>query len=408
MNKLIHGWLIIITTSVAAQDVIVVKGKIVDSESNDPLPYATINVIQTAIGTISNQVGEFEFFVPSQFAHDTVTISHVGYKTFKSRVIDAKFHAVFPLDESPSILKEIIVRSDETKALVEKAVKAIPVVYSSSPYLMEGFHRSWEKVDFTDSVSYPGTLIEAAVTIYDPGYGELKSRKKEEEVYINEVRKSAINKGWNYSSSALNHLLKRNLVKYNAEPAWNFLESFLQFPNNLGYDFESETFIDDEPVSVIRTEIPNDRNFPVTARIYIANEDQAILRFDVEGRKETIDFEIGPWHTQQLTETFIFTRSQGIPYLRYAYLHYIIKNLDLKLEKVIRTEEYHRELLVNNIITDDIEEKRKMLLSKRSKTSSLALQSDKHNEAFWKTYNLIKESPLDLEIIEYFESGDFK
>jgi hypothetical protein len=407
MNKLFHCGLLIITTTVAAQDVIVVKGKIVDSESNDPLPYATINVIQTAIGTISNQVGEFEFFVPSQFADDTLSISYVGYKTFKSRVMDARSCSVFHLDESPSILKEVIVRSDETKALVENAVKAIPIVYASSPYLMEGFHRSWEKVDFTDSISYPGTLIEAAVTIYDPGYGELKSRKKEEEVYINEVRRSSINRWWDYGSSTLNHLLKRNLVKHKEEPAWNFVKSFLMIPNNLEYEFESDTYMDDEPVSVIGTKIPNSRNFPVAAKIYISNTDRAILRFDVLGEKDTIDYSVGPWHTQQLQITFIFSRYQGIPYLRYACLHYIIKNLDLMNRKVIRTEEYHRELLINKIITENIEEKLKPLSSKKSKTNSLALQSGSYNASFWKTYNMIKENPLDVKIGEYFEASDF-
>jgi hypothetical protein len=59
--------------------------------------------------------------------------------------------------------------------------------------------------------------------------------------------------------------------------------------------------------------------------------------------------------------------------------------------------------LVNNVITTNVDEKRKSLISKKSKDVSLALQAKGYNAAFWENYNVIKENPLDKEIIQYFD-----
>jgi len=72
-------------------------------------------------------------------------------------------------------------------------------------------------------------------------------------------------------------------------------------------------------------------------------------------------------------------------------------------KKIIRTENYHREFQVNNVVTKDVEEKRKMLVTRKATEKSLALQSNVYNEAFWESYNMVLENPLDKEIIEYFE-----
>jgi hypothetical protein len=287
---------------------------------------------------------------------------------------------------------------------VEEALKAVPIVYPTEPYLMEGFHRSWEKLDFTDSISYPGTLIEAAVTIYDSGYGQKKNAKAKEEVYINEIRRSAVMDGWNYGrGNALKDLLDKNLVKYPNALAFIFLKSFLHFPNNMIYEWEGTAKVDDENLSIIKIEIPNAQKFPAFYKVYISEGDHAILRFELYGVKREIDYSIGEWHIENLSQVYIFKRYQSKPYLNYVKLQYTVKNLDQKKKKVLRSEDYYRELLINNIITANVEEQRKGLISKKSKEVSLALQTKGYNEEFWKNYNVIKESPLDKEIIQYFE-----
>ncbi len=63
----------------SAQNALVLKGRIVDNSTNEPIPYATIYVDGTTKGTISNRDGEF---VLSSISNSSViVISHVSYNT---------------------------------------------------------------------------------------------------------------------------------------------------------------------------------------------------------------------------------------------------------------------------------------------------------------------------------------
>ena len=398
--------LLLVTHSLLAQNHIEIRGKVLDRKSKEPLRYASINVSNSAIGTLSNEAGEFDFFLPLNLKDDTLLISYIGYKTFKEVISNLRTSEAIYLEESPKVLGEVIVSGQGARKLVEEALKAIPLVYPTTPYLMEGFHRSWDKADFTDGISHPGTLIEAAVTIYDPGYGPKKSGNKgKEEIYINEMRRSAIMEGWNYGlrTNFLRELLDRNLVKYNRAITFVYLESFLNFPNSMIYEWGGTTRIDDENVSVVRIEVINTKKFPAFYKVYISEEDDAILRFELYGEIKEIDYTLGPWIIETFNEIYIFKRYRQTPYLSYAKRHYTVKNVDQINKKVLRTENYFRELLINNVITTDVAARRKALSTERTKDVSIALQAKGYHENFWKTYNVIKENPLDREIIQYFE-----
>ncbi len=393
---------LLINVCYSQEDFLKISGKIIDSKTREPLIHANISVSKSSIGTVSNILGEFDFFVPSVFKNDTLVISFVGYKTFKNIVVGSTTLSIFDLEEEAVILNEVIVSSDGAKRLVEDAIKSIPLVYPTQPYLLEGFHRSWEKIDFTDSITYPGTLIESAVTIYDPGYGQKKeSPKSAEEIYIKEVRRSAIMYGWNYDGSMLKQLLQQNLLRHN-KAITLFVKSFLDFPNSFSYEWEGSTKINSENISIVKVEIPNNRNIRAYFRIYISENDKAILKFELQGGQKEIDFTKYDWHTDNVSATYIFKRYLGKPYLSYCTFEYTIKKLDLIKKKVKRTEDYFKELLVNNVIDTNVEAKRKVL-GPASKGNSLAMQVKPYNQAFWENFNLIKENPVDTKIISLFE-----
>src|SRR5258708_2732414 len=219
------------------------------------------------------------------------------------------------------------------------------------------------------------------------------------------MRRSAIMEGWNYGlrTNFLRELLDRNLVKYNRAITFVYLESFLNFPNSMIYEWGGTTRIDDENVSVVRIEVINTKKFPAFYKVYISEEDDAILRFELYGEIKEIDYTLGPWIIETFNEIYIFKRYRQTPYLSYAKRHYTVKNVDQINKKVLRTENYFRELLINNVITTDVAARRKALSTERTKDVSIALQAKGYHENFWKTYNVIKENPLDREIIQYFE-----
>ena len=56
-----------------------VKGKVIDAETKEPLPFANIAFVGTTVGTTSDFDGNY--FIESQWASDKIMISYLGYKS---------------------------------------------------------------------------------------------------------------------------------------------------------------------------------------------------------------------------------------------------------------------------------------------------------------------------------------
>ena len=395
---LFSSGLLLVTQPAFTQPIIRIEG-IVHNGAKNPLPYANISVKNFSIGTISNEEGMFEFFVPFIHTDDTLVISYLGYSSFKARISDLRSPLILYLEESPTILNEITISSDGAKRLVQEAMESIPKIYPVEPYLMEGFHRSWEKLQFEDSIAYPGTLIEAAVTIYDAGYTQ-RSRRKNEEIYINEIRRTAMMNGWVYNGNLLQQLLHQNMLRHN-NASILFIKSFLSFPIEYDYEWNGSTTIEDEDVSVIKVSVTKGKIDSAYYILYISDRDKAILQYDLIGGTEEIDY-TKQWHTENIYATFKFQRLNNKIYLKYAMVQYTIKKIDVINKRVLRTEDYFRELLINALTTKEVDEKRKAL-KLLSKPHSLASQAKPYNPSFWENYNVILENPIDHEIILFFE-----
>src|SRR6185295_18391803 len=126
--------LLLVTHQLLAQNHIEVRGKVLDRKSKVALPYASINIRNSAIGTVSNEAGEFDLFVPVDSKDDTLLISYIGYKTFREAISNLGGSETIFLQESPTVLSEVMVSGDGARKLVQEALKAIPLVYPTTPY----------------------------------------------------------------------------------------------------------------------------------------------------------------------------------------------------------------------------------------------------------------------------------
>ena len=79
MSKLVCLFLLITTLSFAQSKV---NGRVIDSETNEPLAYARINLKNGSV--LTNIDGSFELLVGKEV--DEVRISYVGYETISTRI----------------------------------------------------------------------------------------------------------------------------------------------------------------------------------------------------------------------------------------------------------------------------------------------------------------------------------
>ena len=93
----------------------IITGKVVDSSNGEPLGYVSIGVINTSLGAITNEKGNFKIDVNGQSPKDVVRISMISFKpqTFTIEELSLKENTI-KLIASPTQLAEVIVNPNGT------------------------------------------------------------------------------------------------------------------------------------------------------------------------------------------------------------------------------------------------------------------------------------------------------
>jgi hemoglobin/transferrin/lactoferrin receptor protein len=105
---------VLVIFSIANATDLSIKGQVVSSEDNSPLPKATIKITDPAISFAAGDDGRFEFTIPSAGTrqHIKITVSHVGYTTLKNYEIKPTGFNLIKLSPSLSNLNQITVTAN--------------------------------------------------------------------------------------------------------------------------------------------------------------------------------------------------------------------------------------------------------------------------------------------------------
>lgn len=143
-----------------------VKGKIIDSSTKKPIPYTNIYLVNSNIGTISNNDGEFILKVPVNKTNVPIRISYMGYKNQDLTIEQIQMkESVIELSTEVVTLKELVIRSNDPQNLIRSAIHNIGANYGTSPYICTAFYRE----SIMQNKNYVG-LAEAVLNIYKSRY----------------------------------------------------------------------------------------------------------------------------------------------------------------------------------------------------------------------------------------------
>ena len=118
------------------------RGRVVDKRSGKELPYATIALLGTSLGSIGNQQGEFSFKIPLDLADPMVMVSYMGYR---SKMLPVSYpvekELIIELEKELIPLQEVIIRYSDPAKLLEEAIRRIPDNYLNDHATMTAFYR---------------------------------------------------------------------------------------------------------------------------------------------------------------------------------------------------------------------------------------------------------------------------
>jgi hypothetical protein len=174
----------VVADSTTREKVKYITGKIVDDETSDPLPFATIALKNKGKGTVTNVNGDFGLKIGSDFFSDTLSASYLGYQ---GREIPVK--SVFGNNLTISMKRAfisipgIIIKNHNPQEVISRALRSISHNYGDTPAVMTGFYREGvmkksELQTYSEAIlqiyksAYTGTLLGDQIKVY-------KSRKIE-------------------------------------------------------------------------------------------------------------------------------------------------------------------------------------------------------------------------------------
>lgn len=131
----------VLSSGIYAQENNVITGIIINGEDKEPLPFASIRLKNHPIGTISNENGEFDFYVPKSKRADTLSISFIGFNSYEIPLVNINRKLEIILRPSTNVLDEVILTEKDPLDYIKKALERLPENYPQEEYQTLAYYR---------------------------------------------------------------------------------------------------------------------------------------------------------------------------------------------------------------------------------------------------------------------------
>lgn len=383
---------------------IVLRGKLLDAEDGEELPFATISIFGTSIGVIANAQGEFIFKIPKELSNKQICFSHIGYenllKTYSE--INDSINTI-KLYKSFVPIQEVIIRKRDAKSLIRSALEKRNENYRTEPAYLIGFYR--ESVKKRSEFMF---FSEAVVKIYKTSYLSdfsdmvkvLKARKMEgvsaEDTVIVKLR-SGLKACFalDIAKNPMHFLDEESFENYDYN-----MSDIVSFNNRNTYtiEFKQKSFINDALYE---------------GKVYIDIENLAFVG---------AEFQINEDYIRKAQSDFIAKKKRKMKIkmntIKYMvnyrlvndiyYLNYVKGFLDMKVRKRKKLFPINFsttfELAVSQVDTMNV---KKFKRKEAARLSSIFFEEiHNYDEAFWEHYNFIKPDVPLQEAIKKLRRGN--
>jgi len=397
-----------------------VRGKVLDKETLEAIPFTNISVKATSIGTCSNNHGEFIFYYPDSLIDRDLNISCIGYKSQSLKLESVSSNNIIIIYLAPELyeISEITIRPNQMTAsdMVKQVIRNMHKNYARSPYYMEGFLR--DKVfNLYDNKNV--RLTEAAIEIVKKEFG---GETNADRVKVFEIRNS-------YNYSKLGSLLKEKFNQLfwgysNHNPAYALLQkcdytnpaTLRKLLKNELYsiNFSGMTMYDGNPIQIIdikeeyveymfmRTKSIYAHNL---IRLYIDTENYALLKSEFyyidKHSKEMFSSDMKYFLKNDSVATYVIKQYEKIDenyYLKYASFYGKIHDQPEQNEMGKTLYFNESELLINKVVTNKKDFDRIKHRDLLKKDTPLWDMKYVYDPSFWKNYNILIDKPLDTAV----------
>ena len=119
----------------------VLYGTVNDASNGQPVPFATVTLKNSLIGTTTNELGQFELHLPDTLQEDELIVTFLGY-AFKTYPLESvRSPLVVSLVPSSIDLKEVLIRPLPPTYYIKLAMQSKAANYPSAPFESNAYYR---------------------------------------------------------------------------------------------------------------------------------------------------------------------------------------------------------------------------------------------------------------------------
>jgi len=385
--------LFLLAISFAAFGQSVIQATVVDKDSGQPVPFASIGITGTSRGTSTNLNGQFSLSVN---ASDSIKITCVGYESLTLHPDEVT--AIIVLTPAITQLSEVIISSKPVnpRVIVRRAFASISRNYTKSDFQQKFFYRHYCMDD-----SVYGRLIEASVDILKhKGYRNLRNRSGDhEEIRVNQLRRSLDKTimAQGHEPISIGNIIQSDLVGYQTKDESPY-PKFYEAASNLKTDFEKYIYTVDgitvhDGQEVYMISYQSKKDSILTTSGYVPSPNASGSLYIAMGSYAIIKTEELKQDGPNTIHTTAYYRKYGDHYYPY---HFIREGNNSFAGN--HQHAFHIELM-------SIEIKPVVENFTGHEPDKIALLKIPYDSVFWSTATILKTTPLEDEIIRDLGGG---
>jgi hypothetical protein len=135
-----------------SQEIEYIGGKVINSASSDPVPFAAIRLKNHQLGVFANAEGDFKIMRNPEFQSDSLIITCIGYKRYSVSFKELASETVNKIRLTPAIygLGEVTVEASRKKIssvrIIGRAIRYIRNNYPDKPFNYISYYRDYQKI----------------------------------------------------------------------------------------------------------------------------------------------------------------------------------------------------------------------------------------------------------------------
>ena len=364
------------------------SGKIIDQKKEDPIPYASVSVLNKPIGTITNNDGEFLLKLHPDYIQDTLVISSMGFKQKFLPAFQLLDMDLIAMEQVSIKIREVKVTSTTPEKLLENIRANLSKNYTEHSRFMSAFYRETVKQD--------GSYINVSEAVMEILKAPYVNTYRSDLVRLVKARQSPDVQPFKW----INFKLQGGPFTITQLDVVKTFESFLDHETQQFYEYRISKVVwyNNHPVYVLEFKpVPGLDFHGFVGEIYVHRETFAIVHasygFDRKGLKKATNVLIKRKPAGvKARPSFVkyevnYRQYQGKWHLSNARASVKFK---IKSRKDDINSEFHSvsELLVTNMEPTELKRfTRKEAISKRDIFVEMI---DRYDPEFWENYNIIK------------------